>query len=89
LSVVSGGQVGEEGVEELDDRCLAVKVVGPNNSRQQDKGQGSVRGSEGVILYNNIEEAGGHRVKLSLPGAVDGEQTGTEEEREEPRHQKG
>jgi hypothetical protein len=38
LGVVSGGQVGEEGVEEFDDRCLAVKVVGPNNSRQQEKG---------------------------------------------------
>jgi hypothetical protein len=67
LSVVSGGQVREEGVEELDDRCLAVKVMGPNNSRQQDKSKGSVRGGGGAVLDNNIEEAGGHWVKLFLP----------------------
>jgi hypothetical protein len=69
----------EEGVEELDDRCLAVKVMGPNNSRQQDKSKGSVRGGGGAVLNNNIEEAGSHWVKLFLPGAVDGEQAGTEE----------
>ena len=56
-----------------------MKVVGPNNSRQQDKGKGSVRGGGGAVLDNNLEEAGGHWVKLFLPGAVDGEQAGTEE----------
>ncbi len=53
--------------------------MGPNNSRQQDKSKGSVRGGGGAVLNNNIEEAGSHWVKLFLPGAVDGEQAGTEE----------
>ena len=73
----------------MDDRCLAVKVVGPNNSRQQDKGKGSVRGSGGAVLDNNIEETGGHWVKLFLPGAVDGEQAGTEERERRASSSKG
>jgi hypothetical protein len=38
-----------------------TKVVGPDNSRQQDKGEGSVRGSGGAVLNNNIKEARGGR----------------------------
>jgi hypothetical protein len=79
LNVVSDGEVGEKVVEELGDGRLAVKVVGPYNPRQQDKGEGSVRGGGGTVLNNNIEEAGGYRVELVLPCAVDGEQAGTEE----------
>ena len=66
-------------VEELGDGRLAVEVVGPNNSRKQDKGKGSSGGGGGAVLNNNIEEAGGHWVELVLPCAVDGEQSGTEE----------
>jgi hypothetical protein len=77
LNVVSDGEVGEKVVEELGDGRLAVKVVGPYNPRQQDKGEGSVRVGGGTVLNNDIEEAGGHRVELVLPCAVDGEQAGT------------
>ena len=69
-------------VEKLGDGRLAVKVVGPNNSRQQDEGKGGKRGGRGAVLNDNIEEAGGHRVELLLPGAVDGEQSGPKEREE-------
>jgi hypothetical protein len=82
LNVVSGGEVGEKVVEKLGDGRLAVKVVSPNNSRQQDEGKGGKRGSGGTVLNDNIEEAGGHRVELLLPCAVDGEQPGPKEREE-------
>jgi hypothetical protein len=89
LNVVSDGEVGEKVVEELGDGRLAVKVVGPYNPRQQDKGEGSVRGGGGMVLNNNIEKAGGHRVELVLPCAVDGEQAGTEERERRASSSKG
>ncbi len=82
MNVVSGGEVGEKVVEELGDGRLAVKVVSPNNSRQQDEGKRGERGGGGAVLNNNIEEEGGHRVKLLLPCAVDGEQPGPKEREE-------
>ncbi len=69
-------------VVKLGDGRLAVKVVGPNNSRQQDEGKGGKRGGRGAVLNGNIEEAGGQRVELLLPGAVDGEQSGPKEREE-------
>ena len=41
----------------MGDGRLAVKVVGPNNSRQQDEGKRGERGGGGVVLNDNIEEA--------------------------------
>jgi hypothetical protein len=76
-------------VEKLGDGRLAVKVVGLNNSRQQDEGKGGKRGGRGAVLNDNIEEAGGHRVELVLPCAVDGEQAGTEERERRASSSKG